>query len=58
MNSISSKLGNQEDFLELKAVIGEFLSPQFIIIREAYLIELEKILSKDFSEKIIKKKFK
>lgn len=49
----AQELASQEDFLELKAVLGEFLA-----IREAYLTELEKISSKDFSEKIIEKTLK
>lgn len=51
-------LVNKEDFLELQEIAGELLSSEFIAIREAYLTELEKISSKDFSEKIIEKLWK
>jgi retron-type reverse transcriptase len=51
----AQELGSEEDFLELKEVVGEFLSPEFVVSRETYLTELEKIASKDFSEKIIEK---
>ena len=51
-------LANNEDCIKLQEVAGEFLSPEFFTIREAYLRELEKISSKDFSEKIIEKLLK
>lgn len=46
-------LANEKDFLELEVVVGKFLTPEFVAIREAYLNELNKILSKDFSENLI-----
>lgn len=46
-------LASEKDFLELEVVVGKFLTPEFVAIREAYLNELNKILSKDFSEKLI-----
>lgn len=51
-------LASEEGFLKLKIVIGQFLTPEFVAIREAYLNELNKILSKDFSEKLTERAFK
>ena len=44
-------LANEEDFKELQLATGNFLSPEFVKAREAYLKELNLISSKDFSEK-------
>lgn len=51
----AQNLAREEDFLELEAAVGQFLTPEFVAIREAYLNELNKISSKDFSEKLIEK---
>lgn len=51
-------LANKEDEVEVKDLVGEYLSPRFIEARETYLKELEKISSKDFSEKVIKRGLK
>ena len=51
----AQNLASEEDFLELEAAVGQFLTPEFVAIREAYLNELNKISSKDFSEKLIDK---
>jgi hypothetical protein len=34
-------------------VVGHFLSPEFVKARDAYIKELDFILSKDFSEKVV-----
>lgn len=43
----------EEDHLELKRVVGHYLSPEFVKARDVYIKELDIILSKDFSEKVI-----
>lgn len=49
-------IANKEDDIEIKNLVGKYLSPRFIQIREAYLKELEKISSMNFSEKIVDNK--
>lgn len=38
---------------EIDRAVGQYLSPNFVKIRKEYLQELEKIFSKEFSEKVM-----
>jgi hypothetical protein len=42
-------LAREEDKVKLENTMGRYLSPKFIKVREAYLMELDKISSKSFS---------
>jgi hypothetical protein len=43
-------LAKEEDKVELENAVERYLSPKFLKVREAYLIELDKISSKSFSK--------
>lgn len=49
----AQSLASDENLQELNAAVGEYLSPKFTETRDKYRTELDKILSKDFSEKVI-----
>jgi retron-type reverse transcriptase len=54
----ATDIANKEDEMEIKNLVGEYLSPRFTKAREIYLRELEKISSINFNEEIIEKKLK